>query len=191
MNSSDVSNIIKRELPSTHKRILLNGEQLTLENSDPYFDALPSRHFIRIREDEYPFLPGVGHTYTHFNLSPAFHIPGLTYMFPIILETGYFDGEKEVLPLISLDNAYIVECIGFETFRAYKDLKDEDFKFSASNIHDAEDLKKIIIKKYSKSMPTLSEEEILAKGVSITTLKIVGVFSDNFGYAASTPIESK
>lgn len=177
MNNSDMSNIIKRGLPLTHKRILLNGEQLTLEDSDPYFDNLPSRHFIRIREDEYPFLPEVGHTYTHFNLSPAFHIPGLTYMFPRIIETGYFDGEKEVLPLISLDDSYIAECIGFETFRAYKDLQDEDFKFAASNIHNAEDLQRVILGKYSKSMPTLSKEEILARGVSITALKIIGQYS--------------
>ena len=178
-----MTGIINRELPSTHKRILLGGNQLTLKNSDPYFETLPSSHFIRIREDEYPFLPKidstdnapvVGALYTHFNLSPAFHIPGLTYMLPRILETGYFDGEKEVLPLISLDNTYIAECISFETLRMYDDLKNEDFVHAASNIKNAEDLKKVIVMKYSKSMPTLSEEEILNKGVSITTLRIIG-----------------
>ncbi len=166
--------IIKRGNANSKIRLLLNNKDITLDLSNVFFNKLPSNNIIRIRSDEYDYLPKVGQFLTHFNLQISNHKIGEIYLLPRIIELGHFDGKDEKLPLLIFTNIYYAKCIDVKENIRFEDLKENDFKFSFSTIKNVSQLKNMIIKRYSTSMPTLSKEKILSLGVSKTTLRIIG-----------------
>lgn len=166
---------VQREISNSKVRVLLGGKDILLDSEDLFFKNLPSNKFIRIQNEEYPFLPAAGELFTHFNLEVSHHIMGETYVLPRIVESGYFDGVNEKLPLLSFENAHCALCIEVREHLNYADLKKEDFAYSLATIKNVEALKQVILKRYAQSMPHLSKEKILSLGVSKTTLKIISV----------------
>ena len=119
----------------------------------------------------------------HFNLQYSGHRAGKKYLLPKIVKHGYFiDDEHEQLPVLSLKNAIICEVVDVKENVNYEILTNNDIKYSAYK--NVDEVKKAIIKKYSKSMPKLIKNEILKLGVSVTKLKLIErfdykVFVDN------------
>ena len=128
---------------------------------------------IRIRREDFIFFETNPKFLTHFNLQSTSHKKGKIYALPLIVKQGFFDGKKEVSPILSFENNFIAECLEVKNNIRYKDLKQEDFKDSFPSIQNITQLKKVIVKRYSKSIPNLSQQKILSMGIAITKLKII------------------
>jgi hypothetical protein len=165
--------IIKRSKNDEEVRLRINGKDTTLALEAPFFGQFPSRDFIRIRKDEYEDLPESG-LFTHFNIQVSYHVAGKIYLLPKIIEPGHFNGEHEVLPLLDFTGILYGECTEVQEHVPYEDLTEQDFTYSLPHIKSTEDLKKIIVKRYSQSLPHISPEELLELGISKTTLNILG-----------------
>ena len=90
---------------------------------------------------------------------------------------GYFKGEgDEVLPVLSVKNVYVGTVVKKREHIPYDALLTEAFTYSMKHIKSPDELKKAILRRYGVSMPLLSDEEILARGVGMTVIKLEGVF---------------
>jgi len=129
---------------------------------------------MRIRKEDYPYLKNKK-TITLFNISPSGHKPGDIYALARIKQHGHYKNENdEKLPVLSFDNCLIGQCVEVREDVQYSELTEKDFEHSIETIKNVDDLKKDILKRYTQSLPNFGKEELLAQGVSITTLKIKG-----------------
>lgn len=129
---------------------------------------------IRIRDAEYSNIDTHLPLYTHFNLEFCGHRIGAIYGLPRILTQGYFKSPlDEEPPILSWEDLLIGECIRVKEHIPYSAILDSDFEYSMTSIRSVESLKDTILNRYSVSMPMLSKDEILSRGVSVTTLRIL------------------
>jgi len=137
---------------------------------------------VRIPEDEYPGIDASKKFFTHFNLEDTDVIPKNIYLLPKIISTGFFDhlAEEGKEPILSFEDIFITKCVSVKNNLAYKDIDPKAFEFSMKYIKDIPTLKQAILKRYSKSMPRLSKEEIEKLGVAIATHEIIGRKSFRF-----------
>ena len=159
--------------------IRLQGEDGIIED----YDAKEfTRYFgigtiIRILNDEYPYIDHNLPFLTHFNMEFSGHKPGTKVILPRILRQGYFKGdEDEVLPVLSVKNVYIGTVAKKREHIPYDTLLPEAFTYSMKHIKSPLELKKAILRRYTVSMPLLSDDEILARGVGMTVIKLEGIF---------------
>ena len=96
------------------------------------------------------------------------------YVLARILKPGYFTPTKEALPVLSFEGNFLTRCLSVRNKVAYEQLSIDDFIYSLPAIQNKKQLQKAIVKKYSKSLPTLSAKKIVSLGVAITNLEIVG-----------------
>jgi hypothetical protein len=167
-----VTMTIQRQSPRDETLILENGKEVTHVKSQ-FFKDRGFASYIRIQKDDYVFFPTEGFL-GHFNLEYADHSVGKIYALPKIIRPGSFDPETgtEKLPLLSFDDIYYGECIKIEQKIPYEKLNETYFEHSFTNIKSVDVLKKNILKRYQKSMPNLKEEDILARGVAFTLLRL-------------------
>lgn len=95
---------------------------------------------------------------------------GEIYVVPTILKYGI---KGKVLPKLSFKNSFSVKCIEVKNYVPYEKLEKDIWKYSLKNVKDTEALRKSILRRYSKSRPTLSRKELLEKGVAYTILKVI------------------
>lgn len=130
---------------------------------------------MRIIDEEYTGINGTLPYFTHFNLEFSGHIVGAKMFLPRIITQGYFRAPgDEVLPVLSLKNIYVGTVVHKREHVPYKAIRDDIFQYSMKHIQNVADLKKAILRRYRISMPNLSEEDILKRGVAITTLRLEG-----------------
>jgi hypothetical protein len=128
---------------------------------------------MRILEEEYANIDNTLPYFTHFNLEFAGNPVGGKMFLPHILVQGYFRAAgDEVLPILSFTNVYTGVVTHKREHVPYKALHDEIFQYSMKHIQNVTDLKKAILRRYRVSMPNLSDEEILRRGVGITTIHL-------------------
>ncbi len=128
---------------------------------------------IRIPDEEYVGFPDTGYL-THFNLEHTTIEKGRRYALPRILKYGERGPDKKttVFPELSFENIKTAECLEVRNHVSYDSLTPEDFKNSFRHISNVGELKKFILKRYQKSRPHLSPEEMLSCGVSKVVLKL-------------------
>lgn len=134
------------------------------------------KEVIRIPDEEYGGFPKLD-LFTHFNLETTSCEVGKSYVLPRIIRHGYIQEEgEEVLPLLSFENIYAGECLEVTNHLPYESLTPDDFVHSFKHIQNVEELKTYILKRYQKSKPNLTSEQILSRGVSRMLLRL-GVMS--------------
>ena len=126
---------------------------------------------IRFRKEEFSLIKGS--RLTHFNISYSDHRVDKMYALVSIEKGGFFDGEKEILPILNFDNYIYGKCVAVRNNVPYSGLKDDDFENSISSIKTVQQLQKAILKRYKNSMSHISDEEKLKLGVGITELEII------------------
>ncbi len=138
---------------------------------------------IRILNSEYAFIDTRLPFFTHFNMEFSGHIVGARMILPRILKQGHYraPGDEE-LPILSIKNIIVGTVISKREHVPYRSLHDEVFEYSMRHIKNIDQLKRAILKRYSVSMPDLSDDEILKRGVGITTLRLEGLFEENKEY---------
>jgi len=126
---------------------------------------------VRIPQAEYSGIPA--DYLTHFNLEKTDVVVGKRYALPRIIKHGFVEADGgEVLPELSFDDIYTGECVEVRNNVPYDELTPTDFDHSFAHIRNVDDLKRYIVERYHQSKPTLSQEEILSRGVSRMVLKL-------------------
>lgn len=151
-------------------------EQGTLikKKASVFFRANKIRDIIRFQKEDYECLLNLGsNQLTHFNLQGPGHQRNQQYALMEILKPGFYTETSEQLPVLNLNDCLIAECISCQQKVSYSELEQDVFTHSLSNIKDTESLKMAIIRRYSKTMPNLTKQNILDLGVSVTKLKII------------------
>lgn len=115
---------------------------------------------------------------THFNLDNVNHKVREIVALPSIVTPGYYTSSTEVLPVLSFENCYVGICIEVRNNVSYQDLHQDDFKFSFPHIKNKKDLQQAILARYRQSMPELTNTQILALGVAITHIKLMGTLKE-------------
>lgn len=143
------------------------------EQVKKYLSAHQLDGVIRIADEEYAGFPDTGYL-THFNLRETTVEKGKRYALPRILKHGERTAEDEnaLLPELSFQNIKTGMCLEVKNNLSYESLTPEDFKNSFCHISNVEELKKYILRRYQKSRPYLSPEEMLAQGVSRIVLRL-------------------
>lgn len=167
-----MSTILPRDTNSPFCLFFENTHSLTL----PWEEINERFHIdgvIRIHTKDYAEFPA-GNLFTHFNLQLSGHIPGYMYALPKIITPGFFvTTGNEQLPLLDFSQCFIAQCTAVKECVPYGDLTEADFTHSFRHIQNVDELQKEILWRYTKSLPNIAEEEILSRGVSVTSLKII------------------
>ena len=163
---------IKRQLHS-NELLIKSGKQIITLNRDKFLQKNNIFGIIRIQKEDFIFLKKNPQLLTHFNLQFTGHQKGKIYALLLIVKPGFLTEKEEVPPLLSLEEVYVTECLEVRNNLKYEELKKEDFKYSFPKIKNVEQLKEVIVKRYSQSMPNLSQKNIFSLGVAITKLKII------------------
>jgi len=158
----------------TKKVPIQEGSKIVRLSDDELTKKYGIHKIIRLHPTEFRRLPKAG-LFTHFNLQSTSHKKGQMYALVKIVKAGYFDGKKEILPVITFKEARVGLCIDAKNNMPYDKLKEDDFRYSLPNIKNVNSLKYAILRRYKKSMAHLSDEEKLSMGVAITRLKIIKV----------------
>lgn len=93
-----------------------------------------------------------------------------------IVAGGYFDPKgEEQLPLLSFENIWIAKIIGFTQSISYQEIPQDCFKNTIGKAHSPEELQELMLTRYQKTLPTFTDNQILAQGVSIRDLQLTHV----------------
>jgi hypothetical protein len=130
---------------------------------------------IRIPVQDYPedILPG--QEIVHFNLPVAYDRNGIVVVLSKIIKSGHFrPPHDEKLPVLSFEDIWKAKVIKFIPSIHYEDIKGDCLKNNIGGVHDVTSLKELILRRYKKTLPHLSDSEILDQGLSVTFLKLLG-----------------
>lgn len=168
-------NFIPREIKTNLVRVLEHGKDIEITYKE-FQNKYGAFGIIRIPSSEFDYLENNNSQFlTHFNLQVSSHKKGEKYLLVKIIEHGELNNktQTETLPLLDISNPQLFECVECIENVQYEKLKNYEnlFENSFPNIKSIEELKTEIVKRYSKSMSYLSNDEILELGVSITKLK--------------------
>ena len=163
---------IRREREFILVPVLEKGRVVKVKKQD-LFKKYDVDCIIKLPRGDFSHLKKVKSFLTHFNLQKTNHSKGYKYALALIIKPGFFDGKKQVLPVLSFENVVVAECLSVRNNVSYDKLIPKDFEYSFEHIRNVPELKKAILRRYSRSMPHLSKEEILSLGVGITKLRIL------------------
>lgn len=165
-----------RRIDRLHSLILKRGSEATILQED-VFDKFNVAEIVRIPVEDYPKEAKIGDVFSHFNLPiPEVEI-GRKVIVSRLLRHGSISEDKEVMPLISLDNVWIAEIVDAMQFADYEDLPAKIFNNSIGNVKNAEGLKKIILERYFHILVGRTKEEVLSMGFTVRFFKLNKIVS--------------
>jgi hypothetical protein len=163
---------VKRSKDNTHLFIKCKGK-IIKASIRKVCSPSHTEDVMRFRKKEFSLLKK-NKIITHFNLQSTGYKKGKKYLLVLIVKPGFFDGKNEQQPVLSLDDAFIATCISVQNHVPYGKIEAGDFRNSFLHIKNIGQLKKIILQRYSQSMPHIKPKEILSLGVGITRLRVEG-----------------
>ncbi|MFT4311006.1 MAG: transketolase family protein [Candidatus Woesearchaeota archaeon] len=157
---------IKRQKKADYL-VLFDGKKTLEVNKKEFLKKHSADGIIRVTSDDFKYFEE--HNFvTHFNLETSSHKKEKTYIVLKIKERGFFDGKKEKLPVLETKKVLKFICTGVKEKVSYEKLKKLDFKYSY--VKSVSSLKNKILLRYIKSLPHIKKEDLIKRGVSITTL---------------------
>jgi hypothetical protein len=159
-----------RSLDSNLVLIEIEGAEQTIPE-DSFYAEHGIAGLIRIEETDFASVPAHG-LFGHFNVKNCSHVPGKNYGVIKLLRHGFFkeSAREEQLPLLSALGMRVGICKEVQQNLSYDQLNEHHFQYSFPTIKSVEELQKAILARYQNSLPELSSDEILARGVSFTLL---------------------
>lgn len=155
---------MKRGLNTDKLLVFREGKEVVI-SKEKFLEEKKVEGIIRIHKDEFKYYEQ-NEEILHFNLQYSNHKPQNTYLIMKILRRGSFDGKTEELPLLEESSAIKFDCIYAKERVPYDKVELENTPFTSF-----EQLKKTMIKRYSKSMPMLKPEEIIDMKIAMTLLQ--------------------
>lgn len=150
------------------------GEVKTIEYAQ-FLEKFKVSGLVRIPASEFNDINMGDAMFGHFNLEKTNHQIGNKYLILKIQRHGVSatETEAEQPPLLSLEGAFIAECIQVKNNLPYDSLTPALFKHSMKGLDDKISLQKKIQKRYQASRKNLTFKEIVSKGVGFTLFKII------------------
>jgi len=137
------------------------------------------QQIIRIPTADYPengYVPGS--RLVHFGLPiENSRRDGLAALPKIVIFGHYNSDEDEQLPLLDFNNIWVAKVTRLIKAIPYDNLPQDCFNDPIGNVYDQDSLQALILSRYRHSLPILTDEEILAQGVSIRYLELKQRFS--------------
>ncbi len=164
--------MINRSRDENKILILENGTEV-LKDKNEFFGGVGVDDVIRVRADEYAGIDAGKEYLAVFNLEWTDSKVGEKFLVLKILRPGSYDQSsgREILPLLTLEDSHIMECLESKNYLKYEDITPDFFKYSLPGIQGVQALKETIYKRYHESMPGLSKEKIESLGVAYRLLK--------------------
>ena len=128
---------------------------------------------IKFHKNEFKLIKNGTKFLTHFNIQDNAHRPNKKYLLVKIHKSGFLDKKVNRPPILDLKYSFLAKCLSSKSNIPYHKINKKFFKYSLKNIKSIKSLKKIILKRYKKSLFHLSEKHKLSLGVGVTTLKIL------------------
>jgi hypothetical protein len=128
---------------------------------------------IRIESDDFALLPNTG-LYAHFNLEQANHLPDKRYGLIHLVQHGSLNQQDggEQLPLLTPTGMRMARCIAYEGGVSFESVTPRHFAHALPSCKDRAALTVSILRRYRQSLPGITDEELLARGVAYTLLEI-------------------
>tara|TARA_A100001011_G_C14064063_1_gene737411 strand:- start:250 stop:783 length:534 start_codon:yes stop_codon:yes gene_type:complete len=165
--------------PIKEKKIYFRkGKNIISKNKTIFLRKYNAHSFIKILPHDFKLIKKNIKRLTHFNIQFSDHKPGKNYLIMKIYKQGYFNGSTSSYrhPILYCDSLILAKCLSAQNNIDYSNLKENDFKYSFSNIKSVNALKKNIKARYKKSLAHLSDIKKLSLGVAITKLEIIKRF---------------
>ena len=155
-------------------RIQSNGKEVQIETVE-FCKKLGVFGIIRVFEKEFGDIEFTDGLYGHFNLAETGHVVGEKYTLVKIIRAGVSSDnpELEVEPLLSIEGAYIVECVEVRNNIPFDKLDATYFAHPMRGVTNSKVLVDRIYKRYSLSRPGLTRELVQRMGVGYTVLRYV------------------
>ena len=171
---------MKKRLNRNHiksKKIYFKkGKNIIAEDRGLFLKKYNVHGVIKILHSDFKLIKKNMNRFTHFNIQNTVHKPGKNYLIMKMYKRGYFDGITFKQPIYDSNNFILAKCLSAQNNIDYVNLKEKVFEHSLSNIKNINALKKVIKRRYKKSLAHLSDTEKLSLGVAITELKIIKRF---------------
>jgi len=139
---------------------------------------------IRVPEDEYPRFAKYGLNLTHFGLPIINECRNKPVILARIVNHGVYlgNGNQEELPTLSFDDVWKVQVAYMKRRIGYEDIKPGFFENTVGNIRSVDELQHRILTRYAPVLKDITDQEILALGVSIRSLRLIETTSFSYGY---------
>ena len=167
-----MSTTLVRDVDHPSCDCLIQGTVVS-KSLESIYEELHIDGIIRIHTKDYSQFPP-GPLFTHFNLENSGHQKDKIYAFPKIVIPGYYISPQErQSPVLDFSQCYLARCSEVRERVPYDKLTQKDFQYSFHHIQNTDQLKKEILWRYTRSLPATAPDDILQRGVSITTLEII------------------
>ncbi|MFH6781045.1 MULTISPECIES: hypothetical protein [Methylobacterium] len=135
--------------------------------------SLGADALIRLHEDDFAALAGVGRDLVHFNLERTINRVGLAYaLLPIRRPGRRRPGGPEELPVLDPTRFRTGLCTEIRQGVPVSAVTPELFAASLPTIRDAEALAAALVRRYRSLFPDLAPAEIVARGCAVTRLRL-------------------
>lgn len=154
-------------------RVMTKNGQVVIDK-DLVSQMMGAEKIVRVTRDEYPEDVPRGTLIYHFGLPIDADFVGTTVSLARIIEFGYFrkDGDERI-PLLSFANVWQAVVKQRIAATTYDKLSEKFFRNSIGGATDIASVKKLILARYRNSLPDMTDEEILAHGVSVRLFRLL------------------
>jgi hypothetical protein len=128
---------------------------------------------IRLHEEDFSGLAGIGRDLVHFNLERTINRAGLRYALLPIRQAGRRrpDGDEE-LPVLDPTRFRTGLCVAVRQGVPVAAVTPELFRDSLPGIRDADALAAALVRRYAGLFPDLAPADLVARGCAITRLRL-------------------
>lgn len=126
---------------------------------------------LRLHSTDFAELPAHHRLFVHFNLEVTTNEVGRRYaVVPIVKPGRRLPDGRELLPIIDPSHRRVGTCVAVIQRVAIDQITVEQFSHSLPSIRTPHKLREALLRRYSPMFPTLSGEEIVARGCAITQM---------------------
>ena len=153
-----------------------DGASLRLVAVVDLVEQLGASALVRLHFTDFDNLSKLGRTFMHFNLGSTLHEVGRRYAIVPIVRPGRRSSDgREVLPVVDPSRFRLADCLEVVQGVPLNDLAQEAFLHSLPTIRTVAELRHILVARYHALFPSLSPDEIIAQGCTVTRFDLIGV----------------
>ncbi|AWN47413.1 hypothetical protein DK419_14705 [Methylobacterium terrae] len=135
--------------------------------------SLGADALIRLHEEDFAGLSGLGRDFVHFNLERTINRAGLRYALMPILRAGRRrPGGPEELPVLDPTRFRTGLCVAVRQGLPVAAVTPDLFAHSLPAIRDADALAAALVRRYRPLFPDLDPAGIVARGCAVTRLRL-------------------
>jgi hypothetical protein len=128
---------------------------------------------LRLHSSDFAELPAHHRMFVHFNLEVTTNEVGRRYaVVPIVKPGRRLPDGRELLPIIDPSQRRVGTCVEVIQRVAIDQITVAQFSYSLPSIRTPQELREALLRRYSPMFPTLSGEEIVARGCAVTQIAL-------------------